>query len=63
MKSGRENSSEARYMITREKRALNLGCDGGVKPAQIDASKELLALMFQHHYVCGGWLTKVDFVK
>ena len=41
-------------MVTREKRAPNMGCDGGTKLAQVDANKELLMIMLQRHKVCGG---------
>ena len=63
MKSGRENSSEARYMITREKRAQNLGRDGRTKLAQVNVGIELLVIMLHHHWVCGGWLKKVNLLK
>ena len=46
---GKENSSEASYTITREKRAPNMGCEGGTKPTQVDASTKLLSKMLQHH--------------
>ena len=58
--SGQENSSEARCTITKEKRAPNLGCDGGTKPAQVDASIKLLSITLQRQWVYRGWLTKID---
>ena len=49
-------------MITREKRATNLGCDGGIKPAQVDVSIKLLSITLQCHWVC-GWVTKIDLLN
>ena len=63
MRSNRENSSEARYMITRQKRPLNLRYNRGAKPTQVNASIELVIITFQHHCISGGWLTKVDLLK
>ena len=42
-------------MIIREKRALNLGYDGGTKLAQVDIIIELLTITIQNHYVYNGW--------
>ena len=57
-KSSRENNSEAKYNITREKRAPNLGCNGWTKPTQIYVNIDVLEIMLQHHKVCGGGLIK-----
>ena len=42
LKNGRE--IVLRYTITREKRPLNLRCDGGMKPTKVHASIGLLAM-------------------
>ena len=42
LKSSKENDRKARYAITREKRAPNLGSDGGTKPSEIYVNIELL---------------------
>ena len=45
-------------MITREKRALNLGYEGGTKPTQVDATIKVLSITFQCHSVYGGCLKR-----
>ena len=62
-KSNKENSCEAMYTVTREKKAPHLGHDGGMKPIEIDVSIGILAIMLQDHKVCGEGLIKVDLLK
>ena len=62
-KSGRENSGEDWYTITKGMRTLNLGCDGGMKLAQVHASIKLLSITLQCLHVCGGWLKKIHLLN
>ena len=62
-KSNRKNSSDARYMINKEKRAPNLGHNGWRKRTQIDANIECLAVMLSHHKVCGDKLIKMELLN
>ena len=62
-RENRENSCEATYTVTREKKAPDLGHDGGMKHIEIDVSIGLLATMLQDHKVCGEGLIKVDLLK
>ena len=63
LKSSRENGSEARDMVTREKRAPKLRGDGGTKPTEIDANIELCAVMLQCHEIYGGRLIKINLLN
>ena len=62
-KSSRENGSDARDMVTREKRAPKLRGNGGTKPTEVDASIELYAVTLQRHEICGGRLIKVNLLN
>ena len=59
----RENGSEAKDMVTREKRAPKLRNDGGTKPIEIDARIELCTVTLQCHEICGGRLIKVNLLN
>ena len=52
-KSNKENGSKARYSVSSEKRAPNMGRKEGIKPTKINASIELPTITLQHHKVCG----------
>ena len=62
-KSSKENGSEAKDMVTREKRAPKLRDDGGTKPTEMDTSIELRAVTLQRHKICGGTLIKVNLLN
>ena len=47
-------------MVTRQKRATNLGCNGRMKPTVIDANIELFVITLQSHKVYSGGLIKVE---
>ena len=58
-----ENGSDARDIVTREKRATKLRGDGGTKPTKVDATIELCAVTLQRHEICGGRLIKVNLLN